>query len=263
MYFAKPDSLNDTLESKYDSAPSKDFYSLIESVYSDISFKKTGVGLSLSHIKEDQLNEMVKINTEENSRFKDFTSQVGIFSSASQLDNQAMWAYYADNNKGVCFELEWSNELVQENQIVYTNVQYTDAARILNRAEDWKVMFEKVMANNPDATLDELHKISLTEGWMKFYGILSASRAVSIKHTDWSHEDEIRLIKPKHGALPVLEDTLKRIHVITKDKLVVNETEKEILKIILVKYPLVTIVRWHFDHGKIFATPSYLSAIKI
>lgn len=263
LYFAKPDSLNDMLEAKYDSASYKDFYKLAGDVYSEVSFKKTGVKLSLSHIKEDELKELIEANTEEDNRFRDFTEQVGIFSSASRPNDQAMWAYYADNCEGVCFQLEWSSKLLHEHQIIRTNVQYTDTARIINRAEDLKIMFDRVVADYPDATLDELHKISLTEEYSRYYGILSASRAVSIKHTDWKHEDEIRLIKPKYGALPILTDTLKYIHIFTKDKLVFGKTEKEILDIILVKYPSVKIIRWSFDHGAIFAMPSELRVVDL
>ena len=71
LYFAKPDSLNDTLEAKYDSASSKDFYDFIKNVYNEVSLKKTGVGLSLSNIEGDDLNELVKANVKENNRFKD------------------------------------------------------------------------------------------------------------------------------------------------------------------------------------------------
>lgn len=54
-----------------------------------------------------------------------------------------MWAYYSDWGKGVCFELEWTCEVLDEHQLLLQPVYYTNAPRVLNQAEDWRAEFLK------------------------------------------------------------------------------------------------------------------------
>jgi hypothetical protein len=78
-------------------------------------------------------------------------------------------------------------------------------------------------------------------------GIYTASRAASIKHTDWAHEKEIRLLAPKSGVLPILADVLRRVHFVRPD----GEHWGEIMQLLQARYPSVEIVHWQFSHGTI------------
>lgn len=247
LYFAKPSELNDTLEAKYDHATSEDFTQVMTLTYSEISQQRGGQPL-----KFDQrgMTEMAEAHARECQRLQAFTDQIGIFSAAHRPDHQAMWAYYADNASGVCFELEWSHEIADRHQLWATDVQYHGEARVHNRAEDWRDVFLELAQKHPDASLEKLHQLSLEASTRRKSGILSASRAASVKHTDWAHEQEIRLLAPKAGALPILSDVLKRVHYLQ----IAGDDCGEIARLLVTRHPKVELIRWQFSHGELCAT---------
>ena len=248
LYFAKPSELNDTLEAKYDHATPEDFSRVMAQTYSEISQQRGGPVLDFD---QRGMAEMAEAHARECQRLQAFTEQIGIFSAAQRPDHQAMWAYYADNASGVCFELEWSQEIVDRHQLCATDVQYHGEARVHNRAEDWRHVFLELAQEHPDASLETLHLLSLEESARRKAGILTASRVVSVKHTDWSHEIEIRLLAPKYGALPVLADVLKRVHYVRRD----GDHWPGIAHLLATRYPSVELVHWKFSHGELSAIP--------
>lgn len=251
LYFAKPSELNDTLEAKYDHATPDDFSRVMTQTYSEISRQRGG---STFQFDPHAAAEMAEANARQNQCLQDFTDQIGIFSAAHRPDHQAMWAYYADNASGFCFELEWSYDIANRYQILATDVQYQETMRIHNRADDWRKMFLELAQEHPDASLEQLTRRSLEEPSRRKWGVLTASRAVSVKHTDWSHEKEIRLLAPKSGALPVLAEVLKRVHFVRTD----GKCWGKIMQLLLTRYPLVELVHWKFSHGALSADPTLM-----
>lgn len=249
LYFAKPSELNDTLEAKYEHATPEDFTRVMAQTYIEISQQRGGPALELD---QRGMADIAEAHARECQHLQAFTDQIGIFSAAQRPDHQAMWAYYADNASGVCFELEWRHEVMQQHRIRHIDVSYSDHARVHNRAEDWRHVFLELAQEHPDASLETLHLLSLEESARRKSGILTASRAVSVKHTDWSHEKEIRLLAPKSGALPVLADVLKRVHYVRRD----GDHWPEIFHLLATRYPWVELVHWQFAHGKITARPT-------
>lgn len=249
LYFAKPSKLNDTLEAKYDHDTPQNFTRVMAQTYSEISQQRGGPALELD---QRGMADIAEAHARECQRLQDFTDQIGIFSAAQRPDHQAMWAYYADNASGVCFELEWSQEIVDRHQLWATDVQYHGEARVHNRAEDWRHVFLELAQEHPDASLDALHQLSLEEEVRREWGCRTATRAASIKHTDWSHEIEIRILAPKYGALPVLADVLKRVHYVRR----VGDHWPDIFHLLATRYPWVELVHWQFAHGKITARPT-------
>ena len=246
LYFAKPDELNDTLEAKFEHASPEDFTRLMMQTYSEISQQRGGPALEFD---QQGMAEMAKAHARENQRLQDFTEQIGIFSAARRPDHQAMWAYYADNASGVCFELAWSHDLANRHQLWATDVEYHGEGRVHNRAEDWHAVFLELAHEHPDASLEELHQLSLEESARRKWGILTASRVASVKHTDWSQEREIRLLAPKFGALSVLSEVLKRVHFVRAD----GEHWGAIMQLLRAYYPTVETTYWQFNHGVISA----------
>ena len=211
--------------------------------YSEISQHRGGPAYEFD---QQGIAEMAKAHARENQRLQNFTEQIGIFSAARRPDHQAMWSYYANNASGVCFELRWSQDIANRHQLWVTDVEYRSTARIHNCAEDWRTVFLELARAHPEASLEELQRLSLDELALRKQGILSATRATSIKHTDWAHENEIRLFTP-HGkkALPVLADVLKRVHFIRTD----GDKWAEIMQLLHTCYPSVEIMQWKLQHG--------------
>jgi hypothetical protein len=137
----------------------------------------------------------------------------------------------------------------------------TQPMRVHNRAEDWRHVFLELAQEHPDASLEELHQLSLEKSARRKSGILTASRAASVKHTDWSHEKEIRLLAPKSGALPVLGEVLKRVHYVRPD----GEHWGAIMQLLRAYYPAVETTHWQFNHGMIGAisTPMEIRLIPV
>lgn len=249
LYFAKPAELNDTLEAKYDHATPEDFIRVMTQTYDEIRQQRGEAGVQPD---PHAIAEMAKINSRENQHLQAFTEQIGIFSAAQRPDHHAMWAYYADNACGVCFELEWSHETAGRHQLWATDVQYQQTPRIHNRADDWRTVLLELAAEHPGASLEELQRLSQTDLLTKKWGILTASRAASVKHADWAHEKEVRLLAPKSGVLQVLPDVLKRIHYVRRDR----GHWPDIVQLLATRYPSVELVHWQFAHGKISAIPT-------
>lgn len=249
LYFAAPHELNDTLEAKFAHASPEDFTRVMSQMYSQISQQRGGLALEFDPLG---MAEMAEAHARECQRLKAFTDQIGILSAAQRPDHQAMWAYYADNASGVCFELEWSHDIIDRHQLWATDVLYHDEARVHNPADDWRHVFLGLGQNYPDASLAELHQFLLDESIRRKSGILTASRAASVKHTDWSHENEIRLLAPKSGALPVLGQVLKRVHYVRTD----SAHWGAIMQLLHAYYPTVETTYWQFNHGVISAVPT-------
>lgn len=246
LYFAKPSKLNDTLEAKYDHDTPQNFTRVMAQTYSEISQQRGGPALELD---QRGMADIAEAHARECQHLQAFTDQIGIFSAAQRPDHQAMWAYYADNASGVCFELEWRHEVMQQHRIRHIDVSYSEQARIHNRAEDWRRVFLELAREHPNVSLDDLRQLSLEEELIREWGRRTATRAVSVKHTDWAHEREIRLLAPKAGALPVLPDVLKRVHYVRSD----GDHWGAIMQLLRAYYPTVEITHWEFSHGELSA----------
>ncbi|MFP3662979.1 hypothetical protein SB768_31560, partial [Burkholderia sp. SIMBA_043] len=76
-------------------------------------------------VPEGELESFEAKNSRDNVKFLEATQRVGIYSTASRPDNQPMWAYYCDNSKGFCFELEWPDTVLGRYQIAPVGVLYS------------------------------------------------------------------------------------------------------------------------------------------
>ncbi|WP_083023297.1 hypothetical protein [Vreelandella lionensis] len=65
--------------------------------------------------------------------------------------------------------------------------------------------FLELDEQHPEATLKELHRISTEVPFRRRMGLRMAQRSTSIKHPDWVHEDDMRMLGPKgRTSLPIL-----------------------------------------------------------
>lgn len=208
LYFAKPSELNDTLEAKFDYAEHDANSEVFCDTLSEISRSRGDPDYSFESSCPPEVARAINC---ENERLRKFSEGVGIFSAAHRPNHQAMWAYYAENSQGVCFELEWSPSVLQDHQLFPVDVTYFGGARSHNYADDWRQLFIALAEEHPGATLAQLQELSLGEDFLRRRGILSAARVTSVKHTDWSHENEIRLLAPRAGGRLLLSKVLKRI----------------------------------------------------
>lgn len=210
VYFAPPQELNDCLEAKFDLAGPKEFAEVCASTLNELA-RTRGYTDYAKPISEKLLEELQPLNSRENNEFQAACKRVGIFSAASRPDNQPMWAYYCDNSRGVCFHFEWPVEIMEKYQLWPTQVTYSCESRIHNRAQDLRQLLLELGHQNPHWTMDQIMAFSATKEFRRRLGITSTARAVSLKHRDWAHECEVRLLAPRAGPIPVMQAVLKSV----------------------------------------------------
>ncbi|AXK64958.1 hypothetical protein CN645_27860 [Burkholderia sp. IDO3] len=183
-------------------------------------------------------------NARDNTNFFEATQRVGIYSTASRPDNQPMWAYYCDNSKGFCFELEWPNTVLGRYQIAPVGVLYSSAARVHNRADIFDTLIREEAELHPNWSMDRILEETRSEFFRFRFQMLNTCRAVSIKHSDWSHEHEVRFLTPRAGPMPIMGEILKRVYFVRTD---FPEWEP-VMTLLHQRYPNVELAKLTFQH---------------
>lgn len=214
LYFAAPHELNDTLEVKYDHAEPEDVFQAMIQTISEIRQQR---GRSTVTFDSAGWLEMSKAVAREISACACSQIKLAFFGSPSSRPSGDVGLYYADNAQWFCFELAWPPEIMKQQQLLPADVMYSSQARVHNRAEAFRQIFLDLAAERPENSPEELQQITLDDAFRRKWGIYTSSRTASIKHTDWAHEQELRLLAPRFGALSVLSDVLTRVHFVRTD----------------------------------------------
>jgi hypothetical protein len=245
-YFASPDELNDSLEAKFDFAGTEQFAEVFNRTMLELALLRGYSGNPESF--KGFPDELRAVNENENARFQLKCREVGIYSAARRPDNQAMWAYYGGDFQGVCFHLEWPEEIIQKYQLCPAEVLYSKESRVHNRADDFRKLMLELGRQNPNWTMSQLTAFSMTESFRRQWGTQSWVRAVSTKHSNWEHEQEVRMLATRSGALPIMKDILKSV--------IFRDTKfkewGEIMRTLYQHYPDVQVFDIKFEHKEPF-----------
>lgn len=241
-YFASPLELNDTLEAKFDHSSAADYIASLNRSIRGIAEQRGCAGGYT--VPEGQLASYEARIAREDATFLEATQRVGIYSTASRPDNQPMWAYYSDNSKGFCFELEWSDAVLSRYQIAPVGVLYSSVARAHNRADLFGTLIREEAQLHPDWSMDQILEETRTEFFLFRFNMLNTCRAVSIKHSDWAHEREVRFVTPRTGPLPIMGQVLKRIYFVRTD----FPEWGPVMMLLQQLYPNVELARLTFQH---------------
>lgn len=241
-YFAKPSELNDALEAQFEPGASSQFSATLAATLTELArIRGESQGFVADESFAAEFDEHI---ARENEHFQQACQQLGLFSSARRPDSQPMWAYYCNDAKGVCFELEWSDEVLDTYHLMPTVIQYSDEPRIHNRADDLRLALLALGEEHPDWTVDAIEKHSFTDAFNRNWMARSMGRAVSTKHADWRHEAELRMISPVAGPLPILKAILKRIYFVRTD----FPEWGPIMMLLHQLYPRVEVAQVQFSH---------------
>ena len=251
-YFAPPSEFNDCLEAKFDHSSMADYMASMDRSIREIAEQRgTTGGYSVS---AEKLAAHEEHHARESTSFLQATQRVGIYSTAGSPDNQPMWAYYCDNSKGFCFEVEWINEVLGQYQLMPTGVLYSSAPRVHNRADIFGKLLREEAELHPDWSMGRLLEETRSQFFMFRFNALNTCRAVSIKHSDWAHEKEVRLIAPRSGPLPIMKQILRRVYFVRTD----FPEFVQVLAKLHQDYPDVELVQLSFQH-----TESYVDAKQV
>lgn len=241
-YFAKPSELNDCLEAKFDHSSMADYVDRMDrSIRSVAEQRGCGGGYSVT---ADDLGAFEAMHMRDNGNFLEATQQVGIYSTASRPDIQSMWAYYCDNSKGFCFELEWPDAVLGQHQIAPVGVLYSSAPRVHNRAEIFDMLIREEAELHPEWSMQRILQETRSEFFRFRFQMLNICRAVSIKHSDWSQENEVRFVVPRAGPLSIMDQVLKRVYFVRTD----FPEWGPVMLLLQQRYPNVEVAQLSFQH---------------
>ncbi len=244
VYFAKAAQLNDSLEAKFSPASPSSYALTLAQTLTELAQQR---GEAAKYVPEESTADyFAKAIQEEDAKFAANCLSVGIFSGTKRPDNQPMWAYYCNDSRGVCFELEWPKDVLVEYSLFSTFVHYTDRPRIHDRFEDMREELLALGSKHPDWSVAQLHEHMGSKEFRTGWVASSMARAVSTKHLDWAHETELRMLSPKAGALPILKRILKRVYFTRFD----FPEVAPILRLLKEEYPTVRTARISFNHAE-------------
>jgi hypothetical protein len=252
-YFASPSELNDCLEAKFDHSSAADYIACMDQSIRSIAEQRGCVGGY--SVPEGELASYEVMVTRENGSFLEATQRVGIYSTASRPDNQPMWAYYCDDSKGFCFELEWSDLVIGRYQIAPVGVLYSSASRIHNRAEIFGTLIREEAELHPEWSIDRIIEETRSDFFKFRFNMLNTCRAVSIKHSDWAHEQEVRFVTPRAGPIPIMSQVLKRVFYVRTDFPEWGPTMMLLHRL----YPNVELVELTFQHIEPYVVAQHMT----
>ena len=241
-YFASPSEFNDCLEAKFDHSSAADYLASMDRSIRGVAQQRGCAGGYT--VPEGELAAFEASNGRDDASFLEATQRIGIYSTASRPDNQPMWAYYSDNSKGFCFELEWSDAVLGRYQILPVGVLYSSVERVHNRADIFDTLIREEAELHPDWSMDRILEETRSDFFRFRFQALNTCRAVSIKHSDWAHEREVRFVTPHVGPLPIMGQVLKRVYFVRTD----FPEWGPVMMLLPQLYPDVELVQLTFQH---------------
>jgi len=157
-----------------------------EILESSVKFIAGMLGTSMPYRKEEILDKQKQAY-----EFIDKMDRYGILSMTQHPDNLLMWAHYANEHRGVVFEIDLENEAFCAD-FTKGSVPYTD-----KNADEWRgdVQYRKKRATPPTSYEDFIASLFL-------------------KSPQWSYEAEYRIVRPveRGRKIPATEGTSHDIY---------------------------------------------------
>lgn len=122
---------------------------------------------------------------------------MGIFSLSAEIDNQLLWAHYADESRGIAIGFDVTNNSMLSNPEHCLKVNYTDN---IPEKSDIGFSIETHIGFNIDEHTQELFLTNKNQ--IAFYDSFF-QKVVATKPTPWAYENEWRYIEPTSGLHPL------------------------------------------------------------
>lgn len=213
VFFSKPSqfhSNNDKLEGEFimETNASTFMNAIIEALNAIKISKGEPPNNSMKPFPSSTLNKMVVKGNED---FIKQASEIGICSTSTTYDNQAMWSHYC-KNEGLCFEFQWDQRIVEERHLIVSKVEYSNKPREINRDTIFKDMLIDYGNKHPELSINDVYNFSLSTEFRRKWMYEFIRKCSCIKNVCWEYENEIRLISPKSESFDVLKKVLKSVY---------------------------------------------------
>ncbi len=130
-------------------------------------------------------------------KFKKLLQKVGIFSLSAEIDNQLLWAHYADESRGIAIGFDVTDHSMLSNPEHCFKVNYTDD---IPQKTDIGFSTETHIGFNIDDHTQELYLTNKNR--IAFYDLFF-QKVVATKPTPWAYEKEWRYIETSSGLYPL------------------------------------------------------------
>ena len=115
-------------------------------------------------------------------------SKCGIFSLSKKVDNELLWAYYADGHKGFC--IEYDLDIIMESynyELIYKDGRFESMPLVYQIEVTYQNSFPKFTRSIMDRCIEKNDFTKLLEC------------TIGTKSENWVKEDEVRLVFNKYG----------------------------------------------------------------
>jgi hypothetical protein len=213
VFFSKPSQFhanNDKLEGEFimETNASTFMNSIIEAVN---AIKITRGEPPNSHMNPIPSSTLSKMISKGNEDFIKQAGEIGICSTSTTYDNQAMWSHYC-KNEGLCFEFEWDQKTIDERHLIVSKVEYSNKPREINRDTIFKDMLIDYGTIHPELSINDVYNFSLSTEFRRKWMYEFIRKCSCIKNVCWEYENEIRLISPKSESFDILKKVLKSVY---------------------------------------------------
>lgn len=130
-------------------------------------------------------------------KFKDLLKKVGIFSLSAEIDNQLLWAHYADESRGIAIGFNATDNSKLLNPEHCMKVDYSDAIpekSDIGFSDETHISFD-IDENTQDIILTNKNQIAFYDSFFQ--------KVVATKPTPWAYEKEWRYIEATSGLHPL------------------------------------------------------------
>ena len=132
------------------------------------------------------------------NELKKAVKKVGIFSLSSDIDNQLLWAHYADESRGIAIGFGVTNDSRLSNSEHCLKVEYSDD---ISEKSDIGVNRQVESYLEHDNNLP--HKMHFSNTTKISFSDPFFQRVISTKPTAWSYESEWRYVEETAGLFPL------------------------------------------------------------
>lgn len=203
-------NFNDPFEGRFQFIPfSPEFILKSPTIFDSILREHHSNGepdLSVRELKDRLISpDFLEQNKKHSSKvINDFFSGHGATCLTTEFKNIPMWAYYADNHKGICLEFEFNFSYIQN--ILGLSAEQLDEFKdgimsgrdILSfNVEEHEFAFVKINYSDEIPVINLEHLLNLRNTYDQTKYMVCSS--VGVKYKQWRHENEFRLIANSNG----------------------------------------------------------------
>ncbi|MBB1139177.1 DUF2971 domain-containing protein [Myroides sp. WP-1] len=175
IFFSSITNFNDPFEGKFiHDVDYKDYEVYLYLL--GLKYQKHNIDIDINILYNAVINDRITFNKNNLTTINNLLENSGVGCFVTNYNNLLMWSHYANSHKGVCIEYEILKS--PETFVSPIPVEYSNKYPKLNYIRNQHDLLEKTICR---------------------------------KSTEWSYEDEFRILKPKNGVYKIKKESIRSI----------------------------------------------------